>query len=92
MIIRQTPLSDLPTILAEHYRPRGEKALDDGDWRWKEGTFFNCDLRYFPLSCLGGNFDVVLMDPPWRLRGSEQISPEMTMFSNSNYIFSLNFR
>ena len=35
------------------------------DWRWKEATFINCDLRYYDLSTLGGNFDAVLIDPPW---------------------------
>src|SRR6185437_9915128 len=34
------------------------------------GTFINCDLRYFNLAALG-KFDVVLMDPPWRIRGND---------------------
>jgi hypothetical protein len=34
-------------------------------WQWKNGSFINCDLRYYPLDSLGGNFDIVLIDPPW---------------------------
>ena len=36
------------------------------DQRWKEGTWINCDLRYFNLGTLGGNFGIIYLDPPWR--------------------------
>ena len=35
------------------------------DYRWDEATYLNCDLRYFDLKSLGGNFDCILIDPPW---------------------------
>jgi hypothetical protein len=37
------------------------------DWekrKWTEGTYINCDLRYYNLASLG-KFDVVVVDPPW---------------------------
>ena len=59
------------------------------DWRFKEGTWINCDLRYFDLKSLGGNFDVVLIDPPWRIRGSQHGS-DRTMFTNSKFSLEYN--
>jgi hypothetical protein len=67
-----------------------EKDIDEvesGFWKyaqdkWKEATFINCDLRYFNLAALG-KFDVVLMDPPWRIKGNEMLSSERRMFNNS---------
>jgi N6-adenosine-specific RNA methylase IME4 len=50
---------------------------------WAKCTAINCDLRYYPLHTLGGNFDVVLMDPPWRVR--QQRPSERSMFSNSSF-------
>ena len=47
------------------------KNLAKGGWwepperRWTEGTWINCDARYFNLAALGGDFDIVHMDPPW---------------------------
>lgn len=35
-------------------------------------TYINCDIRYFNLDFLVekvGSFDVILMDPPWRIKG-----------------------
>jgi len=48
-------------------------------------TFINCDLRYFNLKFLTdrlGSFDVVMLDPPWRLKGGEK-NDTPYMFSNS---------
>lgn len=64
-----------------------ETDLEQGFWKspqdkWKEATFINCDLRYFNLAALG-KFDVVLMDPPWRIKGNEMLSSERRMFNNS---------
>lgn len=39
----------------------------DENWeklKWTQGTFVNCDLRYYNLTALG-KFDVILIDPPW---------------------------
>jgi 16S rRNA G966 N2-methylase RsmD len=56
--------------------------------KYKEGTYINCDLRYFNLSSLG-KFDVVHLDPPWRLGGGQRQGEESNMFSNNN--FKLNY-
>eukprot|EP00002_Diphylleia_rotans_P022530 TRINITY_DN4411_c0_g2_i8.p1 TRINITY_DN4411_c0_g2~~TRINITY_DN4411_c0_g2_i8.p1 ORF type:complete len:554 (-),score=64.39 TRINITY_DN4411_c0_g2_i8:120-1781(-) len=56
----------------------------DTDERFREGTYVNCDLRYFNLSCLG-KFDVVMIDPPWRIRGGEREMGEQTLFSNTSF-------
>jgi hypothetical protein len=64
-------------------KPKKKEKVYPYDWRWHDGTWINCDLRYFDLTTLGGNFDVVLIDPPWRIRGSGQIDNERTMFTNS---------
>jgi hypothetical protein len=45
-----------------------KKSEYEYDWRFKEGTWINCDLRYFDLKSLGGNFDVVVIDPPWSVK------------------------
>lgn len=53
---------------------------------FKGGHYINCDLRYFTLSSLG-KFDVILIDPPWRVIQSRP--QEAMMFSNTN--FKLNY-
>ena len=48
-------------------------------------TYINCDLRYFNFRYLTdrlGYFDVVLIDPPWRIKGGER-NDSSFMFSNS---------
>jgi mRNA (2'-O-methyladenosine-N6-)-methyltransferase len=38
-------------------------------------TFINCDLRLFNLSYLVeelGDFGVIIVDPPWRIKGSQR--------------------
>jgi mRNA (2'-O-methyladenosine-N6-)-methyltransferase len=54
------------------------------------GTFINCDVRYFSFAALGGNFDVVLLDPPWRVRGRHG-TDERTMFTNSTFYACYSF-
>lgn len=64
---------------------------DQGDnWKWTEGTYLNCDLRYLDLKLLQGNFDVVLLDPPWRIKGSEDTANGRTMFSNNAFHLGYN--
>src|SRR3989338_9337891 len=53
---------------------------------FKDGHYINCDLRYFTLSSLG-KFDVILIDPPWRV--IQNRPQEAMMFSNTN--FKLNY-
>jgi len=54
----------------------------DPNQRWTDGTWINADARYCNFSALG-KFDVIYMDPPWRIRGNEVASHEKTMFNNS---------
>lgn len=38
----------------------------------EQKTYINCDIRYLNLDFLTqrlGYFDVILMDPPWRIKG-----------------------
>eukprot|EP00871_Galdieria_phlegrea_P001917 jgi/Galph1/2726/GphlegSOOS_G1420.1 len=60
--------------------------------KFRDGAYINCDLRYFNLGYLReklGSFDVVLADPPWRIRGAEKKCSSdgimNTMFSNSRW-------
>jgi mRNA (2'-O-methyladenosine-N6-)-methyltransferase len=49
-------------------------------------TFINCDLRYFNMDFITekfGCFDVIVIDPPWRIRGGQRNSDSPFMFSNS---------
>lgn len=54
---------------------------------FKETTYINCDLRYFNLNLITqriGYFDVILADPPWRLKGGQKKEGSF-MFSNSRF-------
>ena len=57
--------------------------------RLGSGFYINCDLRYFNLEYLRacvGNFDVVLVDPPWRIAGGQRTSaPNRPMFTNNRW-------
>lgn len=39
--------------------------------KWDEGTYINCNLKYFDLSQLG-YFDVIVVDPPWSEADSDE--------------------
>lgn len=54
---------------------------------FKQGHYINCDLRYFSLETLG-KFDVILIDPPWRVVQSRP--QEAMMFSNTNFRLNYN--
>ena len=50
-------------------------------------TYINCDMRYFNFKYLTdrlGYFDVILIDPPWRIKGGEKNDTPF-MFSNSKF-------
>lgn len=50
-------------------------------------TFINCDVRYFNWRLLVeevGKFDVLLIDPPWRIKGAQQNDSQF-MFSNCKF-------
>lgn len=94
---------DVPVLDLEHLVGTGAAAEQKADGslrardelkRLRDGTYINCDLRYFNLAYLRarlGNFDVVLVDPPWRIAGSQRDStPNGTMLSNNR--FALNYR
>ena len=62
---------------------------DEGEWasydeKFKKGHFINCDLRYFNLNQFNGVFDVVLIDPPWKLKSGQSLN-ERTMFANCTF-------
>lgn len=68
------------------------KDDNNSDWesrKWVEGTYINCDLRYFNLDSIG-KFDIILIDPPWRLRGGQNVSDEKTMFTNNKFFLNYN--
>ncbi|CAD8188317.1 unnamed protein product [Paramecium pentaurelia] len=55
-------------------------------------SYINCDIRYFNLDFLVekvGGFDVVLMDPPWRIKGGQQ-NDSSFMFTNSKFSLDYN--
>jgi N6-adenosine-specific RNA methylase IME4 len=50
-------------------------------------TFINCDLRFFNLQYVVdqlGHFEVVLIDPPWRIKGAQRNNTSF-MFSNNKF-------
>ena len=58
-------------------------------WGLNVNTYINCDLRYFNLKYITellGQFDVVLIDPPWRIKGGQRNDSSL-MFTNSIYIY-----
>eukprot|EP01091_Cochliopodium_minus_P009283 TRINITY_DN2252_c0_g1_i4.p1 TRINITY_DN2252_c0_g1~~TRINITY_DN2252_c0_g1_i4.p1 ORF type:complete len:1189 (+),score=400.35 TRINITY_DN2252_c0_g1_i4:141-3569(+) len=64
-------------------------TMDEGEWpnysdKFEKGHFINCDLRYFNLRQFKGEFDVVSIDPPWKLK-SGQSQNERTMFANCTF-------
>ena len=55
-------------------------------------TFINCDLRFFNLDLIVnriGYFDVLLIDPPWRIKGGQR-NDWSFMFSNSKFNLEYN--
>lgn len=51
------------------------------------GTFLNCDVRYFNWEHFiqeVGKFDVLIIDPPWRIKGAQQNDSQF-MFSNCKF-------
>lgn len=50
-------------------------------------TYINCDLRFFNLKYLVeqlGHFEVVHIDPPWRIKGAQRNNSSF-MFSNNKF-------
>lgn len=55
-------------------------------------TFINCDLRFFNFELLTsrlGSFDIIMADPPWRLKGGQR-NDSSFMFSNSKFNLDYN--
>lgn len=56
--------------------------------RLEENEYINCDLRYFNLDYIVekyGNFEVIAIDPPWRIKGGQKNSDSPFMFSNNKF-------
>jgi predicted RNA methylase len=55
-------------------------------------TYINCDLRFFNYDLITsriGFFDVIMMDPPWRIKGGQR-NDSSFMFSNSKFNLEYN--
>lgn len=55
-------------------------------------SYINCDLRYFNIDHLVdkvGTFDVVMLDPPWRIKGGQQYDSQF-MFANNKFKLEYN--
>lgn len=53
----------------------------------KSYTFINCDVNYFNFKYLvsrTGPFDVIMMDPPWRIKGGQKNDSQF-MFANNRF-------
>lgn len=72
----------------KHIESAKSKMNNSKPKKYKHGTYINCDLRYFNLTSLG-SFDVVMIDPPWRLLGGQRQGEEANMFSNSKIFLNL---
>ena len=60
----------------------------DVETKLEENEYINCDLRYFNLDYIVekfGNFDVIAIDPPWRIKGGQKNSDSPFMFSNNKF-------
>ena len=85
-----------PNEIYKYEKSQREKLINEEEnkekkSRLKTDTFINCDLRYFNFDLLTkriGFFDVVMLDPPWRIKGGQRNQGSF-MFSNSR--FSLNY-
>ncbi|MDP1556713.1 MAG: MT-A70 family methyltransferase [Hyphomonas sp.] len=58
----------------------------------KGGNYINADLKYLNFDFLVekfGHFDIILMDPPWRIKGG-QGNDSAFMFSNSKFNLDYN--
>lgn len=58
----------------------------------KRESYINCDQIYFNFDFLVeklGHFDVLLVDPPWRIRGGQKNDSQF-MFSNSKFCLEYN--
>lgn len=63
---------NLPELKTSHEKRQADVIKDSTpNWKWEKGTFINCDLRYFPLASFKEKFEIVVVDPPWRLKGSK---------------------
>lgn len=54
-------------------------------------TYINCDIRFFNFETITsriGYFDVIMIDPPWRIKG--QRNDSSFMFSNSSFNLEYN--
>ena len=50
-------------------------------------SFVNCDVRYFNWNLFieeVGKFDVMIIDPPWRIKGAQKNDSQF-MFSNCRF-------
>jgi mRNA (2'-O-methyladenosine-N6-)-methyltransferase len=55
-------------------------------------TYINCDLRFFNYELITsriGFFDVIMLDPPWRIKGGQR-NDSSFMFSNSKFNLEYN--
>ena len=66
-----------------------ENILEDNvEAKLEKNEYINCDLRYFNLDYIVekyGNFDVIAIDPPWRIKGGQKNSDSPFMFSNNKF-------
>ena len=75
----------------EQIQNKEKENSEEKNLKLQTDTFINCDLRYFNFDILIsriGFFDVVMLDPPWRIKGGQRNQGSF-MFSNSR--FSLNY-
>jgi mRNA (2'-O-methyladenosine-N6-)-methyltransferase len=73
-----------------------EEAIEKAKTELREpsapGTFLNCDVRYFNWELFikeVGKFDVLIIDPPWRIKGAQQNDSQF-MFSNCKFSLEYN--
>lgn len=69
-----------------------EKYNELNNKNHKNGNYINADLKYINFDFLVekfGHFDIILMDPPWRIKGG-QGNDSAFMFSNSKFNLDYN--
>ena len=63
------------------------EPIDERRYKSSTNTFVNCDVRYLNWDLFVedvGKFDVMIIDPPWRIKGAQKNDSQF-MFSNCKF-------
>lgn len=79
--------NETPKTKSQSMLPTPSKTLEKKPQILKSKSFLNCDVNYFNFEFLSkkiGGFDIILMDPPWRIKGGQKNDSQF-MFANNRF-------